>query len=312
MKKNNLLPFSLVIIILLFVSCETDNEIEPEPEIDNIHIPDEHFKNALLNEDVVDTNKDKVGDTDADVNNDGEIQRSEAEAIESLILHFDYTNLERYVDLTGIEHFTNLRILKLTGKGGAGEEKIDPQMTYNFTALKKLEFLQVNHLASNQVETIDLSGLTSLVEVNLSYNRPTFYPPDHGQPEFFIDVNMEGNTNVTKLSFENSFLLVDLCEVPSVEVLDMRYLEGGEPEEFDLHCLTNLEWLDFSENSVKKLILKNSSVLTTLVTTGVESANINAIYRPIEYVCIDDIQEEWDQISTLIDENSVVTTDCSF
>lgn len=317
MKKNFLLPLSLLFLVTFFISCEPEgeNEPEPEPEVDNIHIPDEHFKNALLNEDVVDTNNDGVGDTDADVNNDGEIQRTEAEAIQSLLLHFDYLSIDRYVDLSGIEHFINLTSLKVTGEGGIYDiSKPDPVLlTYDFTALKELEFLQVNHLASNYFETFDLRGLTNLVELDLSQNRPTWYGEgeDYKEPYNFIDVKMQGLNRLKKMTFINSFLYVDFCEVPALEILDMWYLEGGEPETFDFHCLTNLEWLNISENHIDNLILKNSSVLTTLLVRDIGSAP-NSYLPHVEYICIDDIQEEWDQISSLIDENTVVTTDCSF
>jgi len=99
--------------------------------------------------------------------------------------------------------------------------------------------------------------------------------------------------------------------VPSLEQLNMRYLEGGEPEVFDFHCLTNLEWLDISENRIKKLILKNSSVLNILQVDDIGSSDIGN-YPYLEYICIDDIPEEREQISTLVDENTVVTTNCAF
>ena len=314
MKKNILLL--LVLLFPLFIGCEPegDNEPEPEPEVENLHIPDEHFKNALLNEDVVDTNYDGVGDTDADVDNDGEIQRTEAEAVQRLLLHFDYRTIDRYVDLSGIEYFINVTSLTVTGEGGIYDiNKPDPELlTYDFTALKKLEFLQVNHLASNYFEIFDLRGLNNLVELDLSHNRPTWYgdEEDYKEPYNFIEVKMLGLNRLKKMSFLNSFLYVDFCEVPALEILDMWYLEGGEPETFDFHCLTKLEWLNISENHIDNLILKNSSVLTTLLVRDIGSAPYS--YLPhVEYICIDDVQEEWDQISSLIDENSVVTTDCS-
>ncbi len=91
----------------------------------------------------------------------------------------------------------------------------------------------------------------------------------------------------------------------------MFYLEGGEPEVFDFHCLTNLEWLDIGENRIHSLILKNGSVLTTLRSQDIGSAD-NGNYPYIEYICLDDDPEELEQIASLIDENTEVVTDCEF
>ena len=50
----------------------------------NVDIPDKNFKYTLVNDKSVDTNADGIGDADADTNNDGEIQLSEAKAVVSL------------------------------------------------------------------------------------------------------------------------------------------------------------------------------------------------------------------------------------
>ena len=115
-------PFYLpVVLSVLFLcsSCGSENEIEDEadPETDNLIFPDAAFKNALVNTNSVDTNNDGQGDVDMDINNDGEIQRPEAEAAKGLILRFDYSSLGRYVDLSGIENIINLTSLSITGEG---------------------------------------------------------------------------------------------------------------------------------------------------------------------------------------------------
>ena len=59
-----------------------------------IDIPDPNFKNALVNFPVVDTTGNGLGDSVADLNGDGEIQLSEAEAVEGLIIsYFEITSL---------------------------------------------------------------------------------------------------------------------------------------------------------------------------------------------------------------------------
>lgn len=313
--KKYFRPLLLLFILSFATSCEPDNSENEEPEAEDIiEIPDEHFKHALVSTNSIDTNGDKVGDSDIDLNNDGEIQRSEAEAVESLILAFNHGEILRFVDLSGIENFINLKSLKIPGIGGFyGDRNPSSEMiTYDFTALKKLEFLETYDLASNFFDAFDLSGLDRLKEVRLIMNRPNFYPENFRIPENYIEVNFEGCTSLTTLKIENSFLKIDFCQIPSLKILDMSYLEGGEPEVFDFHCLTNLEWLDISENSIKTLILKNSSVLTTFRAEFIGPlAEAYNIPSP-QYICIDNIPEELEQIAIIRDDYTVVATDCEF
>lgn len=314
MKKNFLpLVFSAVFFA---TSCEPegpgDNEPEPPMAEAIIEIPDEHFKHALLSTNSIDTNGDNEGDSDIDLNNDGEIQRSEAEMIEGLILYFNYNELGRYVDLSGIENFINLNYLSITGTGGFMFEGAPSELiTYDLTGLKKLEYFELSNVATNYFEALDLSGLDRLAEVRLIANRPNEYGEDFRIPGNYLDINLEGAGALTKLNMHNSFLKIDLCQVPTVKMLDMSYLEGGEPEVFDFHCLKNLEWLDISENVIKTLILKNSSLLNTLLTGDIGASNMGN-YPFVEYICIDDIPEEFEQIASLRNENTIVVTDCSF
>ena len=70
-----------------------------------VNIPDANFKNALVNEPVADTDGNGSLE-DADTNNDGEIQLSEALAVTILQVHsFDINSLE------GIQSFENLEEL---------------------------------------------------------------------------------------------------------------------------------------------------------------------------------------------------------
>ncbi len=61
---------SISIFLLLFFTVSSHAQI--------VNIPDANFKNALVNTNCVDIDGDGIGDIDADTNNDGEIQVSEA------------------------------------------------------------------------------------------------------------------------------------------------------------------------------------------------------------------------------------------
>lgn len=316
MKSNYTLPLILVAIILITISCEPTNpreEKENVPEIEIINIPDVNFKYALVDTRSADVDNDNIGDIDVDSNNDGEISVEEAKVVEHLILQFNSEEILRYVDLTGIEYFTNLKYLEITrGETGYSENTNTNPISYDFTNLEKLEFLLMNYVPTDFIEKIDISGLTKLVEVDLSQNRPSFFTEDWLSPNNFTDLNMEGCSNLTNLRIINSFFKIDFCQIPSLEVLDMSYLEGGEPDTFDFHCLGNLKWLDISENYFDNLILKNSSILETFIADDIGSAGEYSNYPYLKYICIDDLQEEFEQISTLRDENTIVTTDCTF
>lgn len=313
--KRYFVPQLLLSALFLAASCEPDNpENKPEPPVaeEIIEIPDEYFKHALVNTNSIDTNGDHKGDSDIDLNNDGEIQRSEAELAEGLILHFKYKDFKRYVDLSGIENFLNLKYLKMSGDHRFNKVENEELITYDLSALKKLEYLELNNLGTNAFEAIDLHGLSNLQELILLNSRPDYGLDfeEWNKPIAFMDLKLEGTSSLKFMDITNSFLNIDFCEVPSLKKLNMFYLEGGEPEVFDFHCLTELEWLNISENRIKSLILKNSSILNTLLVRDIGYYGIN--YPFVEYICIDNIPEEFEQIATLRDENTVVVTDCNF
>lgn len=276
-----------------------------------IFFTDAQFKQILLTTNCVDVDGDGTGDIDVDLNNDGQIQMKEANSVESLVLKFVYEIPVRFIGLDGIENFSNLKTFKMSGPGGYyyNDEVLNTEsLSIDFTGLRKLEEVTINGLPTDYYASLDLSGLTKLNTVDLSYNRPMNYEGDYMNQ--IMQVNLEGCTNLKVLAFINSFTRIDLCQVPSLEKLNMQYLEGGEPEVFDLHCLTNLKWLDISDNMIDTLILKNSSVLETFIYNYGYGGEW--FYPAPQTICIDDIPEERDQISPLVGDYTAVITDCSF
>lgn len=308
--------FFITTVVLFNLSCTTDNqpdETDDNPiEEDIIFIPDENFRNTLLNEDCIDSNNDLIPDRNIDLNNDDKIQRSEAENVEALILDFEYGAPIKFVDLEGIENFINIKYLDISGTGG-DETNFDQvinteNISYDFRNLEKLENLSIEYLATEHFDNIDLSGLSELTTLDLSQNRPINYEGDYENQLINLDLN--GCSNLKELNITNSFFSIYFCQIPSLEKLNMEYLEGGEPDPFDFHCLTNLKWLNIAENQVETLILKNSSVLETFIykTTGSEGW----FYPFPNTICIDNNQVERDQIAPLVGENTNVISDCTF
>ena len=142
----------LLLILLLVVSGITEAQI--------IDVPDANFKSALL------TPTDVVHDIDGndiilDVNEDGEIQESEALAVEWLsISDFNITSLE------GIEYFTNLRRLDCANNDIA---------MIDLTALVNLEFIncsacpitELDFSAAPNLTDFKANNCTSLTYINI-------------------------------------------------------------------------------------------------------------------------------------------------
>ena len=318
MRSLPLLTFTILVLIILTNSCEPSpseklEEIQEPEEI--IEVMDPNFRYALLQTNCVDTNNDKVGDKNIDFNKDGNIDLEEIEAVESLILAFNHEIILGPVNLEEIKYFSNLKYLAITRSDDNGyiENTGTTKMASNFTALHNLKTLKLNYLGSDFYSDLDLSNLENLTKLDLMNNNPSYLiePQDWEYPTHFIKIHMNGCINLEEINMENSFLIVDFCEAPSIKKLNMRYLEGGEPDVFDFHCLEELEELDISENRITKLILKNRSVLNTFSAYDIGNSGMSN-YPFVKEVCIDDLPEELEQISEIINEHTVINTDCTF
>ena len=111
-----------------------------------VNIPDANFKNALLNELVADFNGDGFPDSHADINNDGEIQISEAEAVLGLsVFSRSISSLE------GLQNFINLKFLFC---------ELNNISTINLAECQDLIFLQCY---SNNIINLDLCSVDILL-----------------------------------------------------------------------------------------------------------------------------------------------------
>ncbi|WP_191859297.1 T9SS type A sorting domain-containing protein [Hanstruepera ponticola] len=262
-----------------------------------VNIPDANFKNALVNTNCVDTDGDYTGDIDADTNNDGEIQVSEAEAVLSLDV------LNRNIDsLEGISSFVNLEMLNCTANYLTNLDVSDlTNLTdllcgsnlltnLNITGLTNIEFLNCsrNRLTTlnvtaltnldrlfcdnNDLSTLNLSGLTNLTELNCSVN-------------YLTALDLSSLVNLVDLDCSNGFDFffnsLDLSGLVSLENLDCTdlYLES-----LDVNESPNLTDLDCSNNELTSLFMKNGSHIEYL-----------DIYNnpDLEYICTDDFEIDY-------------------
>jgi len=226
-----------------------------------VTIPDANFKNALLNHTfpVIDTNA------------DGEIQVSEAEAVESI--QVDGQNIS---SLEGIQAFTNmvelsasnnqltsLDISALTELQGLGLNNnlfttID-NITFPISSSYGLGlFISNNQLTSisslptnitdlfcdnNQLTTINLSGLSNLYEFYGNDNPlTTLILPETGILDYFGC----NNTNLTEIDFSNSTLPLSSIALNNNQYLTSVNLNGvTQPNKFSCQNNPVLEAISF-------------------------------------------------------------------
>jgi len=212
------------IITLLFISVVTQAQI--------VDIPDANFKNALVNTNCVDIDGDWNGDIDADTNNDGEIQVTEAESVLRLRVHSqDISSLE------GIQDFTNLEELFC----------FDNQLTsMNVT---QNEYLQYLWCTSNQLTNLNVTQNQNLERLIFLENQLTS-----------IDVTQ--NLQLEKLSFYgNQLLSLDVTQNPNLEELSCS---SNQLTSLNVTQNPNLEKLTCWNNQISSLDLSQNPNLVDL------------------------------------------------
>lgn len=162
-------------LFLLLISYASNAQI--------INFPDANFKNALVNTNCIDTNNNGIGDIDADANNDGEIEVSEAVTVNSLIVE-----QQSIANLSGIEQFINLHTLNCS---------YNPLITLDLTSQSNLSYLNAT---SCQLTSIVVDGLTNL---NAIYAGDNYFSTLDLSTTGFIDGMFGPNPNLEYLNIKN-------------------------------------------------------------------------------------------------------------
>ena len=180
-----------------------------------INFPDATFKARLLSANATNTvastetpdsgsNGGYVANyTTIDTNNDGEIQVSEALAIQRLDVSLTVSTTP-IADLTGIEYFTNLKYLSCVS---------NHLTTLNVVPLTNLEIL---HCSYNQFSILDLSGSIHLKRISCS-----------GNPITSLDIS--NSPNMVYFSCSYSTLLTTLYLKNGVNNSSATYTIQGDP-----------------------------------------------------------------------------------
>lgn len=217
-----------------------------------IDIPDVNFKNALVNTKCIDVDGDGISDKDADENNDGEIDVSEALAVKTILSSIIIDSL------TGINYFENLERLSIGGintLNGIYLNKLNyfylnnsqikvvninifPNLivfnSFFCSPIKKLDLsnhhnLKVVGIAQMNIDTINILNNKSLRKLDLYCNI------DH-----FIN---DTNTNIDTIVLENNEFFHSNINLSSFQKLKYLYL-GDYQNTLDLKDLPNLEYIN--------------------------------------------------------------------
>jgi hypothetical protein len=215
-----------------------------------VDIPDVKFKDALLYSNCVDSNDDGIPDMDADLNNDGEIQTSEAEAVIGL-----YVDRHLIDSMEGIQSFVNIEVL-------------DISVSY--------------------ITTIDLSQNVNLREVYAESNYYTTELDFSSNPNLKI-LNCQGNIELESLNVtQNSDLELLYCGASSLSNLDVSqnimlkelYSDFSLLSSVDVSNNINLEFFSCSGDSLLSVDVTNNPNLIELYCYSIELSSLDLTQNP--------------------------------
>ena len=227
-----------------------------------VNIPDANFKAILLAADFSNNTAWDMNNlaTKIDINSDGEIQNSEAEAISFLGC------FEPIGNLTGIEAFINIDQIYFIGL------TITSFSTAGLTNLKKLT------LANGQLASIDISGSPNIEMLDLTENPIS----DFG----FIsslsnlkDISVRNNSGIGTIDVSNNPNLrsLDTTNCPFLSSinfgslstsLEYLYVESCQISNIDITPFINLKEFNCANNLLTSLNLANANNLTSLNFSG--------------------------------------------
>lgn len=219
-------------------------------QIVNFNDPD--LLTYLTSKLCVDTNDDGVFDSDADFNNDGQIQLSEAQQV----LSFKFNTLAHNIeDITGFENFSNLQYLEVT------------TIDINSLDLSVWQSLQSVRLSSN-IDSFFFNNplLTHFELQNVGFNNPLFDLTNLPNLEYVrvqsthLTDNLIFGThnNLEELRiFTGTFSSLNLSGMPALKFLTIDEFIGAS---LDISNCTSLEEFIFRyTDNLNALIGSNSS-----------------------------------------------------
>lgn len=195
-----------------------------------VTIPDANFKNRLI----------ALG---IDTNSDGNIQTTEALAVNILVV----TN-SNISDLSGISSFANLTILYCDGN------------QINDLNLSGLNSLQTLYCGGNPLNSLNVSGLTNLVLLNCDINQLT-------------TLDVSGLSNLQFLRCQNG--QITSLNLTGAVALDEIYCDYNNLSVLNIPVLPNLRSLFLTNNNLSSLDLTNCVNLVSVGCDMNQISNLN-------------------------------------
>lgn len=264
-----------------------------------INIPDANFKAKLLE---ADTNNTIARDLDnnyvkIDVNNDGEIQETEAANISALLI--SSSGNSPIYSLVGIRNFNNLKLLACEFNNYMTsldlQELANLQFLYcsggkltslNLQGCVNLEYLDCHN---NQLASLNLQGFSKLKYLDCTYNQ-------------LISLNLSSCTSLNNLYCNNNQLIsLDLQGCSNLQGL---FCFNNQLTSLDVQDCNNIKYLYCYINRLTSLYMKNGHL-------DYESEFGNN--PDLKFICCD--ESEMSRIQDLLNffeyNNVTVSSDCS-
>lgn len=254
----------------------------------------------------VDPAFEKIAVTLCDLDGDGKVSRAEALNLETL----DITN-KSITDLSGIEWFTNLRILNCSGNSSLNALDVSNNIALeelncrnckitNLDVSKNVALKILNCYGCN-MKKLDVSNNPLLTSLSCGYNSITSLDLSHNPEitEFFCEgysgtwsetstdrirvLNLKGCTKLRKLSCYYQLLAsLNLSDCVSLTELDLskNVLLG-----LDLSRNIKLSKLDCANNRIPSLNLSHNTLLTTcdISYNPLSTINVGGVLSSLEF-----------------------------
>jgi len=209
-----------------------------------INIPDVNFKNRLVNTNSVALGIGGIPNIDADLNNNGEIEVSEAAQFQTM--HIDNSNI---ASLEGIQYFTNLKNLF------CNQNNLTALDFTNLTVLRSAQ-LKNNQLSSvvglgHSIESLELDN-NQLTNTGFLANADSLTYLTLSGNQISALTNMPTGLGIFFCN-QNQLTSIDLSTMPMLHQLECS---GNQLSSLDISN-HSIDYLDFSHNQIASIDLSN-------------------------------------------------------
>lgn len=212
-----------------------------------INFPDVNFKKAIIKAyPAVDANK------------DGEISQDEAKTLTNIR---SLSNLPSIYDATGIEYFTNITELNLSGH--ITINKIDVSANVKLTTV---------NLKNNKLTGVfDASNLINLTNLELTDNKleDIIFPQNPKIKFLYVNnnpltkIDLSSFTDLQRLTLVNNGL-TELIFGNNTELVNAN-INGNKLTSVSLKGLAKLNWFSAESNQLTNIIFNNNPLLKTII-----------------------------------------------